>query len=96
MGDVQVAVDHVLVTHDPVQGEHEKREREHESEHDPDLVQVVERCETNDDGRICALGLDVLDEPREAPEHVQERDRRRRRAGRAHKEDVRVALWEVR
>lgn len=96
MGDVQVAVDHVLVTHDSVQGEHEKREREHEPEHDPDLVQVVKRCEADNDSRVRALGLDVLDEPREAPEHVQERDRCRRRARGAHQEDVRVALWEVR
>ena len=59
-------------------------------------IECIERREAHDNGRVCAFRLDVLDEPREAPEHVQERDRRRRRARRAHEEDVRVALREVR
>lgn len=55
-------------------------------------VQLVERRQSDDDRRVRALRLHVPYESREAPEHIQERDRRAQRAARAAQEDVRVEL----
>ena len=55
-------------------------------------IELVKRRESDDDRWVRALGLHVLDEAREAPEDVEERDRCAQGATRAAEEDVRVDL----